>query len=83
MMTVYDGDFDAYVEHFATDVDLFDKQLELLEDAPPLPVREHPKEFVEWIRKNNKTPMGGYFYSAYPSVSVAQVRNMCEPKDKQ
>jgi hypothetical protein len=79
MMTVYDGDFDAYVEHFATGVDLFDKQLEFLEDAPPLPVREHPKEFVEWIRRNNRTPMGGYFYSAYPGVSVAQVRNAFAP----
>ena len=80
MMTVYDGDFDAYVEHFATDVDLFDKQLQYLEDAPPLPVKEHPKEFVEWIRRNNRTPLGGYFYSAYPAVSVAQVHTRIGPK---
>jgi hypothetical protein len=75
MMTVYDGDFDAYVEHFATQVALFDEQLKLLEDAPPTPVRDHPKEFVEWIRKNNRTPMGGYFYSAYPLVSAAEIAN--------
>ena len=37
MMTVYDGDFDAYVEHFAIDVPLFDEQLKYLKDAPPLP----------------------------------------------
>lgn len=78
MITIYDGDFDAYVEHFASAVELFNEQLPLLKDSPPLPVKEHPKEFVEWIRKHNRTPMAGYFYSAY-SASVADIVNQVAP----
>jgi hypothetical protein len=77
MMTVYDGDLDAYVEHFAIDVGLFDEQLQYLEDAPPTPTRLHPKEFVDWIKRHNRgaEPFGGYFYSAYPTTTVADVKN--------
>jgi hypothetical protein len=75
MTTAYDGDFDAYVEHFAVMVDLFDEQFKLLDVDQPLPIREHPKEFVENIRKYNRAPMGRYFYSAYPKVSVADIEN--------
>ncbi|MBA2963114.1 MULTISPECIES: hypothetical protein [Ramlibacter] len=73
MYTVYDGDFDAYVEHFALKVPLFDEQFRYLEDAPPTPIRLHPKEFVDVIRKYNREPVGGYFYSAYPRVGVASI----------
>jgi cytochrome P450 len=76
LSTVYDGDFDAYVEHFASKVPLFDKQFEYLADAPPTPIAKHPKEFVEIIRKYNRAPLADYFFSAYPTVSVAQVKNM-------
>ncbi len=75
MMTVYDGDFDAYVEHFAIDVPLFDEQLKFLEGAPRTPTRLFPKEFVEWIKQHNRAPFGGYFYSAYPTATVADVTN--------
>jgi hypothetical protein len=77
MMTVYDGDIDAYVEHFAIDVELFDEQLKYLEGAPPTPTRLHPKEFVDWIKRHNRgdKPFGGYFYSAYPTTTVADVEN--------
>ena len=75
MMTVYDGDFDAYVEHFAIDVPLFNEQLKYLEGAPRTPTSEFPKEFVEWIKRHNRAPFGGYFYSAYPTVTVADVTN--------
>jgi len=75
MMTVYDGDFDAYVEHFAIDVPLFDEQLKYLEGAPRTPTAKFPKEFVEWIKRHNRAPFGGYFYSAYPTDTVADVKN--------
>jgi len=75
MMTVYDGDFDAYVLHFAIDVPLFNEQLKYLEGAPRTPTSEFPKEFVEWIKRHNRAPFGGYFYSAYPTVTVADVKN--------
>lgn len=73
LYTVYDGDFDAYIEHFALRVELFDKLFEHLEDAPPTPVRDHPKEFVDTIRRHDRAPVGGYFYSAYSRTSVAQI----------
>jgi hypothetical protein len=75
MMTIYDGDLDAYVEHFAIDVPLFDEQLKYLEGAPRTPTSKFPKEFVEWIKQHNRAPFGGYFYSAYPTVTVADLRN--------
>jgi cytochrome P450 len=73
MYTVYDGDFDAYVEHFALKVPLFDEQFRYLDGAPPTPIRLHPKEFVDMIRKYNREPLGGYFYSAYPQAGVAGI----------
>jgi hypothetical protein len=73
LSTVFDGDFDAYVEFFALKVPLFDEQFELL-DVPPInPIRDHPKEFVEIIRKYNRAPLTGYFFSAYPLVDVCAI----------
>lgn len=76
MYTVYDGDFDAYVEHFALKVPLFDEQFKYLEGAPRSPVRLYPREFVDFIRKHNNSPLGGYFYSAYPRLGVAEIHNL-------
>lgn len=73
MMTTYDGDFDSYVEHFATTVSLFDEQLKYLEGAPEAPVSKNPKAFVDWIRRHNRAPLGGYFYSAYPRATAARI----------
>lgn len=74
LRTVYDGDFDAYIQHFALKVgDLFDALFQLIEGAPPMPVAEHPNEFVETIRRNNRAPAGGFFYSAYPQADVATI----------
>lgn len=75
MFTVYDGDFDAYVEHFALKVPLFDEQFKYLEGAPPTPVRLYPKDFVDFIRAHNRRPLGDYFYSAYPRLGVADIHN--------
>jgi len=75
MATAYDGDFYAYVEHFALQVPLFDKQFELLDVDQPTPIREYPKQFVENIRKYNRPPLAGYFFSAYPTKSVADIQN--------
>lgn len=74
LRTVYDGDFDAYIQHFALKVgDLFDSLFESIEGAPPAPVAEHPNEFVETIRRYNRAPLGGFFYSAYPNAGVTDI----------
>jgi cytochrome P450 len=74
LQTVYDRDFDSYIEHFALDIGpLFDRIFEHIEDAPPLPVNEFPKEFVDTIRRFNASPAAGYFFSAYPNAEVASI----------
>ncbi len=79
--TVYDRDFDAYIEHFALEIGpLFDLLFEHIQDAPPRPVKEFPKEFVDTIRRYNARPARDYFFSAYPSAEVAQITHQF-PKD--
>ncbi len=73
--TVFDGDFDAYIEHFALQIGpLFDLLLEHIEGAPPLPVAKFPKEFIDTIRRYNRPPAGRYFYSAYPMQTVDKIK---------
>lgn len=72
--TVYDGDFDAYVQDFALKVDdLFDLILEHLEDAPPLPVAENMRAFVDTVRAHDLPIVNGYFFSAVPGAEVSEV----------
>ena len=72
--TVYDGDFDAYIQDFALNVDdLFDQLFEHIDGAPPLPVAENPGAFVDVIRANNMAPAEGYFFSAYPTLETPDI----------
>lgn len=72
--TVYDGPFDAYLQHFALKVGvLFDALFECVEDPPPLPVDKFPTEFVAHLKRYNRAPAMGYFFSAYPSREVADI----------
>ena len=72
--TVYDGDFAAYIQHFALRVgDLFDTLFASIEDAPPSPVNKFPNEFVALLRRYDRTPAGGFFFSAYPRSEAAGI----------
>lgn len=74
LFTVYDRDFDSYIAHFASEIGpLFDRIFEHIQDAPPLPVNEFQKEFVDTIRRFNQHPAGEYFFSAYPQADVAGI----------
>ena len=76
LMTVYDRDFDAYVGYFASRAGaLFDRIFEHIEDAPPMPVHEFPKEFVDTIRRFNQRPVGDYFFSAYPTAEASAIQH--------
>jgi cytochrome P450 len=71
LRTVYDGDFDTYILHFAERAgELFDQIFDCIEGAPPMPVKEHPHEFIDTIRRYNRAPLAGYFFSAYPTKKV-------------
>lgn len=72
--TIFDGDFNAYLQHFALVVgDVFDRLFRYIEDAPPLPVSEFPNEFVGAIRLFHRPPAAGFFFSAYPHTESAQI----------
>lgn len=69
--TVYDGDFASYISHFAERVgQLFDLLFKFIEDAPPAPVNKFQNEFVALIRRYDRPPAKGYFFSAYPHSEV-------------
>ena len=75
LFTTFDGDFDTYLKHFALEVGtLFDKLFDCLADPPPLPVAQYPDEFVAKIRQYQRTPVGSYFFSAYPQAPVASIQ---------
>lgn len=81
LRTIYDGQFEAYLQHFALRAgDLFDGLFECLEGAPPRPVAEHPREFVETLRRFNRAPLAGYLYSAYPGTRAQTIRRWVEPR---
>jgi hypothetical protein len=81
LRTIYDGQFEPYVQHFALFAgDLFDGLFEYLEEAPPRPVAEHPHEFVETLRRLNRAPLHGYLFSAYPLAGAEQLRKFVGSK---
>lgn len=71
LRTIYDGEFESYVQYFALQAgDLFDGLFEYLEGAPRRPVAEHPHDFVETLRRFNRAPVGGYLFSIHPRVEA-------------
>ena len=83
VITEFDGPFDHYVLDFAISIDeVFDLILRYVANAPPLPIRENPDEFLAFVRRNNRVricgiPLPGRFnypvFSAYPERSVIDI----------
>ena len=72
--TVYDGDFNAYIQYFALEAgELFNTLFEFIADAPPLPVEKFPDEFIALIAAVNQPPAGNYLFSAYPRSEAATI----------
>jgi len=73
VITTYDGEFERYIDAFIDAIGkVFDQLLAHVTDAPPLPVSEHRKEFLEFVRKNDLTAIPP-FYSAYPDLKVLDI----------
>jgi hypothetical protein len=73
LFTIYDGDFEAYVQDFLRYVGpLFDLLVGHTEDPPPMPVQKNPQEFVAWSRAHDLPSVHGV-YSAYPDLSVQDI----------
>ena len=82
LSTIYDRDFDSYLAYFAEEIGpMFDLIFQHIEDAPPAPVSEFPKEFVDTIRHHNNRTASGYFFSAYPKATVSMITHHYPPED--
>ena len=54
MFSFYDGDFSNYIRDFIYNVGAaFDGLLSHVKDPPPLPVEEHPDEFIDWVMERD------------------------------
>ena len=82
LTTVYDGDFDVYLDKFIDSNHAgFDALLPMVEGGPPTPVADNRQAFHDWVRKNNISPLPALpglppsFFSAYPKMSVSDIQN--------
>ncbi len=83
--TEFDGPLDPYVLDFVIALgDVFDTLLSYVKNPPPMPVRQHPDEFLDWVRLWNSVPLvhprgvlmlsEDYpLYSAYPGKTVTDI----------
>ena len=72
VVTTYDGDLNSYVMDFvAVLADVFDQVFIYLKDAPPLPVKDYPVEFVNYVTAHNEAAAG--VWSAYPDLTLIDI----------
>lgn len=84
VITSYDGDFVQYIQAFTDYLgDTFDTLLSHMADAPPLPVKDNLKPFLEYIMANDRSRVNGVlnsFYSAYPELTVVDILGMASQR---
>jgi deferrochelatase/peroxidase EfeB len=83
VITEFDGPLEPYVMDFAIAIgEEFSMMLSFVADAPPLPVKNHPDEFWEFVKRNNRVHILGQplpesldypLYSAYPELTVLDI----------
>jgi len=72
VITAYDGDLEPYVFDFVVVLgDVFTQALYFIRDAPRLPVQKYPRDFVDFVKKNNRKAND---WSAYPQQTVIDIR---------
>lgn len=73
VITTYDDDFDTYIRKFIAEIGgVFDQLLAHMKDAPPLPVKDNPEKFLEYVQKNDLT-CESPFFSAYPALKAQDI----------
>ena len=78
VITTYDGDLRTYLDAFVNEIgQLFDLILGHISPAPPLPVDQHRQEFFAFIERHDVKAVEP-FYSAYPTLTVKQIRALAE-----
>ena len=86
VITVFDGDqkryeegLDSYLMDFvATIGDEFTAILQFIQDAPRLPVKQYPQDFLNFVRKNINPDVQPW--SAYPDMTVIDIQNAQSPR---
>ena len=74
LFTIYDGDFESYVQDFLKYVGpLFDMLVSHAADPTPQPVQKNPQEFTAWAKAHDLPSFRGIF-SAYPDLSVQDIK---------
>lgn len=72
VITAYDGELDPYILDFVVVLgDVFTKALYFIKGAPRLPVQKYPRDFVEFVKKNN---IEAGDWTAYPEQTVIDIR---------
>ena len=80
--TVYDGDFEKYIQDFADKTSFtFDALFPHVVGAPPTSVAKNAQAFFQWALENNYPPIG--FYSAYPGLSVQDIKALLADRKSQ
>jgi len=80
--TVYDGSVEKYIQDFAEKNSApFDLIFPNLIGAPPTPVAKNAQAFLQWALENTYPPIG--FYSAYPGLSVLDIRALLADRKAQ
>ena len=80
--TVYDGDFEKYIQDFADKTSFtFDALFPHVVGAPPTSVAKNAQAFIQWASDNNYPPIG--FYSAYPGLSVQDIKALLADRKSQ
>jgi hypothetical protein len=73
VITTYDGSFEDYINEFIDEIgDVFNALLSHMKDAPPLPVQQHRKPFLDYVRANDLRAIEPFF-SAYPKATVLDI----------
>lgn len=69
----YDGDLEKHIQDLTMNLGpLFDKIFESVVDPPPTPAQKNAPAFAHWVKAHNIKTWA--FYSAYPSLSVQDIR---------
>jgi hypothetical protein len=71
VITMFDGDLDSYLMDFVGTLgEVFDAILVYIKGAPPLPVRDFPDEYVEFVKTHN---ISVGTLCAYPDSTVLDI----------
>jgi len=67
MLSIYDGDFTNYIRDFIVAFgSVFDAAMAFVKDPPPVPTREHPQTFIDWVLRHDVLQVPSQITSLLP-----------------